>query len=386
MPIEIGIIGAGNRGRSHAREYADVDGASVVAVADLDETAATTLAEDFDVPAVYTDFRDMLDDADLDAVSICVHNNLHRPIAVSAAEAGCHVFCEKPMAVTYTDAQAMADAADEAGVRIGVQNVRLFTKETRAARRLIDAGELGKPYYARGIYSRRRGRPYVDGYGTPAFVSRDIAGGGPVIDIGTYVVGQLLHLLGNADVERVSGAIFEHTDDAYATDLVGANRSTYTDRLADSGYDVEDAGVGTAYLADGSVLEIRAAWHMYLPSEPSVLAGSKGGLQLDPFEFYTTTADYETTVSVDVTEFERREGLLESDDGYSRDRDVGQFDHWIATLDGRVDTPVPTGDLALSSMRIIEGIYLAASAGRELTRAEISTRSESTAIDPAGDS
>jgi predicted dehydrogenase len=379
--VNIGIVGAGNRGRLHAGEYRDVEGATVVAVADIDEEAANGLAREHGVGEVYTDYRDMLDDADLDAVSVCVHNNLHRPVAVDAFEAGCHVFCEKPLAATYADAKAIADAAEAAGKRLGVQNENVFFDETRAARRLIDDGRLGDVYYGRAVRSRRRGRPYVDGYGTPGFVSKESAGGGPVIDIGTYQIGQLLYLLGNAPVERVSGATFEHTGDAYAPELVGDNRETYTDRLDESGYDVEDAGVGLAHLEDGTVLSVRAAWHMFLPDEPSVVAGTQGGVQLDPLEYYTTTADYEATVSLDVDDYETRQALLESETGYTFERDVGQFAHWIRTLRGEADDPIPTGEIALNSLLVMEGIYLAQEAGEELTAEEIAARSESSAYD-----
>ncbi|WP_436925190.1 Gfo/Idh/MocA family protein [Halosimplex amylolyticum] len=379
MTVAIGVVGAGNRGQAHADAYSEVDGADVAAVADIDEEAATALAAEHDA-SVYGDFRDMLDDADVDAVSVCVHNNLHRPVAEAAADAGAHIFTEKPVAATYADAKAMADAADAAGVEIGVQNYELFSAETTAARRLVDDGELGDPYYARGVFSRRRGRPYVDGYGTPGFVSKDSAGGGPVIDIGTYVLGQLLYLLGNAPVERVGGATFERTDDAYAEELIGENRETYATRLDESGYDVEDAGVGTAHLADGSVVELRAAWHMFLPDRPSVVAGSQGGLQLDPFEFYTTTGDYEATVSLDLDEYERRQGLI-AGDGYQTAETNDQFAHWVDTVAGEAEDPVPTGELALNSMRIMEGIYLSQEAGRELTAEEIAERSASTAVE-----
>jgi predicted dehydrogenase len=221
----------------------------------------------------------------------------------------------------------------------------------------------------------------VDGYGTPAFVTQDAAGGGPVLDVGTYVVGQLLYLLGNADVERVGGQTFEYTDDAYAPEMVGDNRDTYADRLDESGYDVEDAGVGTAHLADGSVLELRSAWHMFLPDRPSVVAGSQGGVQLDPFEFYTTTEDYEATVDLDVDNYERRQALLESESGYGGDREDGQFAHWIRTLQGDAENPIPTGDIALNSMRVLEGIYRSAAEGREFTADEIAEQSESSAVE-----
>jgi len=380
MTIDIGIVGAGNRGETHAGEYADVDGAEVVAVADIDEEASEALADAVGGTA-YGDYRDMLDDADLDAIDVCVHNNLHRPVTVDAAEAGCHVFCEKPMAATYTDAKAMMEATEEAGVHLGVQNMELFSEETRATKTLLEQGQLGDPYFARGVFSRRRGRPFVDGYGTPSFVNKESAGGGPVIDIGTYVVGRLLYLLGNEPVERVSGATFEYTEDSYDEDLVGDNRDQYTERLAESGYDVEDSGMGFARLEDGSLLSLRAAWHMFLPDDSDVLAGSKGGVQFDPFEFYTTSGDYQATVSLDLEEYERRQALFEGDTGYDFERSVGQYHHWIDTITGEADEVVPTGQIALNSMLVMEGIYLSQEAGRELTREEIAERSESTSID-----
>lgn len=378
MPIEIGIVGAGHRGRVHAEAYESIEAANVVAVADIDEEAVTTLAEEFGVSGTYAEYHEMLDDANLDAVSVCVHNNLHAPITVAAAEAGCHVFCEKPLAATCAEAERMVEAIDVAGTHLGVQNTQLFAPETRAARTLIDQNRLGEVYYGRAVHSRRRGRPYVDGYGTPAFVSSESAGGGAVIDIGTYDIGQLLYLLGNASVERVSGQTFDQTDDAYAEALVGEERATYTERLDESGYDVEDAGIGTAHLADGSVLSLRAAWHMYLPDEPSVLGGTQGGIRLDPFEFYTTTADYETTVSFDLDEHERRQGLLDSRTGYDAEGAGGQFAHWIATLRGETEDPIPTGEIAHNSMVVMEGIYQSAKAGHELSADEVIERSQPT--------
>jgi predicted dehydrogenase len=380
MTIDIGIVGAGNRGEAHATQYADVEDAHVVAIADVDESAATALADALG-GTPYFEYRDMLQDADLDAIDVCVHNNLHRPVAVDAAAAGCHVFCEKPLAASYADAAAMVEAAREADVHLGVQNYELFSAETTAAKTLVDDGEIGEPYFARGVFSRRRGRPYVDGYGTPSFVTKDAAGGGAVIDVGTYVVGRLLYLLGNAHVERVSGATFEHTADSYDADLVGDAHEDYEQRLEESGYDVEDAGMGFARLEDGSLLTLRAAWHMFLPDDSDLLAGSKGGVQFDPFEYYTTASDYEATVSLDLEEFERRHALLESESGYEPASSAGQYHHWVDTIRGVAEPVVPTGEIALNSMLVMEGIYRSEAAGRELTADEIADRSESTAVD-----
>lgn len=374
MTLDIGIVGAGNRGRRHAVELANCDGTNIAAVADIDEGAGTTLADDHDA-AWYDDYHVMFADVDLDSVSVCVHNNLHRPVTVAAAEAGANVFCEKPMAGTFADAHAMADAAAENDVHLGVQNEMLFRDETRAAKNLIDAGKLGTVIHGEGVYSRRRGRPFVDGYGTPAFVSRDSAGGGPVLDIGTYVIGRMLYLLGNASVSRVTGATYTHTDDAYIPTLTGDHTDRYHDRIETGGYDVEDAGIGFAHLEDGTTLTVRTAWHMFAPDRSDFVVGSQGGVSFDPFEFKTTIEDYEADVSLDLAGFERRHALLESETGYDIGDTNDQFQHWVDTIDGSADDPIPTGDIALNSMLVMEGIYLANDAGSELSADDIQTRS-----------
>lgn len=379
-PVTIGIVGAGNRGQRHASQYANVDGIDVRAVADIDEGAATALADEYDIDSVYGDYRELLDD-DIDAISICVHNNLHAPIAIDAFETGKHVFCEKPIAGSYADAKRMMEAAEAKGRHLGVQNERLFEPETRAAKRLVDHDELGDVSYARAVFTRRRGRPYIDGYGTPSFVRKEVAGGGSVFDIGTYAIGRMLYLLGSPSIARVSGRTWDFTDDQFEPEQVGDHASMYRERLDEVEYSVEDAGFGTVRFDDGTTLDARTAWHMYVPDEPELLVGSTGGVQFDPFELRTTVADYEATVDVDVEGYEGRQALLGSETGYDFDNRPNQFAHWVDTIRGDVE-PIPTGRIALDSMLIMEGIYQSAAADQELSAEEVADGSESTAFDP----
>jgi len=278
----------------------------------------------------------------------------------------------------------MVDAADANDRRLGVQNNLLLDADTRAARTLVEQGTLGEVSFARAVRSRRRGRPYVDGYGTPSFVDPTIAGGGPVYDIGTYAIGRMLHLLGTPSVERVSGRTFSYTDDAYDESMVGDEADTYRERMAEAGYDVEDAGTGLARLSNGAILSVRAAWHMFLSDERDALAGSRGGVEFDPFEFRTTMDDYEATVSMDVEEYERRHGLLASETGYDAGAGASedQFEQFVRTVRDEAEDPIPTGRIGLESMLVMEGIYLSHGAGRELSAAEIAERSESNALEP----
>ncbi|UCC63891.1 MAG: Gfo/Idh/MocA family oxidoreductase, partial [Anaerolineae bacterium] len=171
--VHIGIIGVGQIGKHHLDIYQQhVGDAEIVAIADINEAEARRVSEMYDIPNLYTDFRQLLQRDDIEAVDVCLHNNLHMPVTVAALEAGKHVYCEKPMAGAYCDAEVMYRAAKELDRKLSIQINSLFAKETKAARVLIDEGFLGKPYHARSAGFRRRGRPYVDGYGSATFVQK----------------------------------------------------------------------------------------------------------------------------------------------------------------------------------------------------------------------
>ncbi len=130
----------------------------IVALADVDQNELQRVAAEHGVAQTFTSFRDLLALPEIQAVDVCLHNNFHAPVSIAAMEAGKDVFCEKPMAGTYRDALAMYDAAQRLGRRLAIQNVMLFSPEIKAARRLIDAGMIGRPYYGRAVGFRRRGR------------------------------------------------------------------------------------------------------------------------------------------------------------------------------------------------------------------------------------
>src|SRR5262245_63016845 len=210
--IKVGVIGVGQIGKRHVATYAEMPDVEIVALADVDEAEVQRVAAQHGVKQTFTKFRDLLALPEIQAVDVCLHNNFHAPVSIAAMEAGKEVFCEKPMAGTYIDALRMYEAAQKLGRRLGIQMVTLFSKECKTARRLIEAGALGRLYYGRAVAFRRRGRPYVDGYGTSNFVQKATASGGALIDLGIYYIAQMLHLLGNTDVKTISGRTYQEID------------------------------------------------------------------------------------------------------------------------------------------------------------------------------
>jgi predicted dehydrogenase len=352
--IRVGIIGTGQIGKRHVAKYREIAGAKVVAIADINTVEAERVARQYDIPNVYDDFRHLLEREDLEAVDVCLHNNLHMPITVAALEAGKHVFCEKPMAGSYVDAVKMAQAAQRCQRKLSIQLSYLFTKEVKAAKFLIDEGYLGRLYHARSTGFRRRGRPYVDGYGSSAFVLKEVAGGGVLYDMGVYQIAAILFLLSNPEVIRVSGKTYQEIP-------MPASRQKA------SGYNVEELALGFVRFSNDITLDIIESWAIHLDRfEGSYVVGNQGGVRLQPFGFFHQAGflDLDSTADLDIFEF-RLHTVDEQGDAY----DSPQH-HWIAALQGRVSL-LPTVDIALNTMIISEGIYLSSKLDREVTVEEI---------------
>jgi predicted dehydrogenase len=360
--IRIGIIGAGQIGKQHLAAWQEIPAARVTALCDADAAELARVAAGSGITATTTDFRALIARDDLDAVDVCLHNNLHAPVTMAALEAGKHVYCEKPMAGSWRDADAMLATARRTGRKLAIQLRTLFSAETKAAHSLIRDGRLGKVYHARSTGFRRRGRPFVDGYASQSFVQKRVAAGGAMYDMGVYHLAQVLFLLGNPVVERISGKTYQE---------IGMDES----RRAASGYDVEELGLGFVRLSGNISLDIIESWAIMLDSmEGSVILGSEGGVRLHPFGYFHSAGDLDLDSTAGLEAFMKRQHNVK---GIGDEFDSAQ-NHWAAALQGRVEL-LPTAEIALSAMLISEGIYLSEKLGREVTAEEVKSASVSTA-------
>ncbi len=258
----------------------------------------------------------------------------------------------------------MVETADKLGRKLSMQLGSLYGPETAAAKRLIRDGHLGQPYYAKSSYYRRRGRPFVDGYGTYSFVRKETAAGGALFDMGVYHISQILYLLDNPEVLTISGATHQEVD-------------MYEERRREGRYDVEELGLALVRLGGGVTFFIEEAWAIHLSgTDGSKIAGSKGGLTLSPFAFHTTMSDIEMDAHFDLAGAQTRWGRVfpEETEAYRSAQH-----HWVAALQDRVEL-LPTARIGLNTMLISEGVYLSQKLGREVTAAGVLEASASTAL------
>ncbi|MGI6375762.1 MAG: Gfo/Idh/MocA family protein [Anaerolineae bacterium] len=352
--IRIAQIGVGQIGKHHLDTYKGIADAEVVAVCDIRRDEAERVAAEYGIPAVYTDYREMLKRDDIDSVDVCLHNRLHMPMTVAVLEAGKNCYCEKPMSWTYRDAKVMYDKAKETGKLLHIQLGTLYDANARGAKRAIDGGLLGDIYFAKAIHYRRRGRPWVDGYGSPAFVNTGTSGGGAMLDMAVYHISRMVWLLGNPDVVSVSGKTYQKID-------------MYADRRESGKYDVEELGMGFIRLAGDITFIMEESWaiHANDPNDDRVY-GSKGGLRVEPLEFYTTIADMELDGVFDTESADVRWGRCDETVAYYRESQA----HWVAAQQGKAPL-IDTAGIALKTALITEGVYISSHLGREVTVEEI---------------
>ena len=365
--IRVGIIGCGIIANAHARKYGEIPGVKIVAACDINAGKLDGFCEKYKIENKYADFRELLKRDDMDAVDVCVHNNLHAPVTVRVLEAGFHCYCEKPMAGAYADALLMYDRARECGKHLHIQLATLYSPQADCAKKFIDDGNLGHIYHARSYGYRRRGRPFVDGYATKEFDSRYWAAGGALYDMGVYYISQLLYLLNNPKVARISGQVYQELD-------------MHEGRRAESGFDVEELGCGFVKFEGGLTMDILESWAIHAGDFPaSIIAGSKGGLSISPvnkhdgaIEFYNEISGYPVSSTLDVNAEHYRQSMI---DPSLNDRGHPQ-NAWITALRGECAWPV-TPDIALNTMLISEGIFKSSASGREVTADEIKKESKS---------
>lgn len=269
--IRIGIIGAGNIGGVHAREFSALsDQCEITAITDVYLPLAQEKATLHGIAAVVETPEALIEREDVDAVIIGVPNQHHAPLAIRAIEAGKHVLLEKPMAINSNEARRIYEASKETGAIVMMAHQMRFESVPMQIKEQVERGELGRIYTAKTGWYRRKGIP---GWGT-WFTRMDQSGGGPLIDIGVHMLDLALHLMGNPKPVSVYGATYAE---------FGPKRKgigTWGKPNWDGIYDVEDLATALIKMEDGSTLSLEVSWavHMDTDNAPFVhLMGSEGG-------------------------------------------------------------------------------------------------------------
>jgi len=199
--IKVGLIGGGGIADEHILGYRRFGGRiGVTAVADsVPETLARRAAELDAAP--FADYAELIRDADVDAVDICLPHHLHKDAIVRAADAGKHILCEKPLCLTADEASEVQAAVSGSGVTLMCAHNQLFLPAVAKAREVLDSGLLGTVYEVRTTDSFYNAfDPATMGWRASARTS----GGGELIDTGYHPTYLMLHLAGGSPIEATA--------------------------------------------------------------------------------------------------------------------------------------------------------------------------------------
>ena len=150
--VRIGVIGVGRMGERHIAVYQQLPGVEIKAIADTDVNRLREIATKYNIKQIYNDYHQLLEIAEIDAVSICTPDSYHKAPAIAAAEAGKHVLVEKPIATSLEDADAIIEAASKNHVLLMVGYTARFMKPFQYVKKVVDDGLLGDVIFARAFW------------------------------------------------------------------------------------------------------------------------------------------------------------------------------------------------------------------------------------------
>jgi len=299
----------------------------------VDPEKASQRAEQAGGARAVTSIEEVLRDPEVDAVEICTPHPLHWEPVVAAARAGKHVLCQKPLAKSLEECDAMLAAAREAGVVLFYGETNRTMPAAVLARQAIEAGRIGRPIGMQATYAHWQGGQYLS---TAWRYDPRITGGGQLLDGGIHYIDLMLHLGG--PIRSVSAMTTR-----FRPELGGEDTAVVNARF-------EDGRLGTLFSSQAAGI--------WFPGPGLVAFGTEGVLTLGgPYGALTLhRPDFP----------ERREVLLEQGgDGF-----VAMIGRYLETVLDGAPNPSP-GEVGRENLRVVLAAYRSAELGREVTLAEV---------------
>ena len=349
--LKVGIIGTGWIAESHIQSYKQQEDVEIVAAADLIPGKAEKFMKRFGVEGVrfYPSHKELIDNEELDAVSVCTYNTQHAVPTIYALEHGIPVLLEKPFSVTLEEAEAVCRAEKASGKFVSVGFQPRFDANMQMIKKIVDSGVLGKIYYIQTGGGRRRGIP------GSTFIEKSTGGIGALGDIGCYSLDMVLNAIGYPKPLTVSG---------YISDFFGKNPK-YNGADA-ARFSVDDFAAAFVRLEGGIILDFRIAWAMHVNTPgDTIIFGTEGALRIPstdcwngsvggPMTLYHDVAGAHVDTVIPILQNTGKGGLF--------DKKIRSFLDAIRT---NGPAPVPTSQI-LYNQAIIDGINKSAALGKEV--------------------
>ncbi len=344
--LRCAVIGAGAIGLHHLTSLQCCPRAAAVAISEVNLHRAREACDRYKIPRNYNDYRELLEQPDVEAVIIAVPNYLHATIAIDALKARKHVLLEKPMATGLKDAVKIVETAKKMKCTFMVgQNFR-FNRYSQLAKMAIDRGDLGEVYHARAFWLRRAGIPRIGSW----FTQKKFAGGGCVYDIGGHFLDLCLYLMKDFDVEAVLAQNHSKFGHRGLMEFDWGKSEIDPHKPCD----VEDFCAAMLKLKGGRTLMLETSWASYVAPDAREngvdLFGTNAGLSLFPARLFRNGPTGTETVYLSAPKVPCSEDRLH---------------HFVAcVLDNK--KPLVTMEESLKLQQVLDAIYTSAETGREV--------------------
>ncbi len=292
--LRIGIIGTGGISGSHIQAYLKQPDVELVAGCDLIPGKAEKKFAEYKVEGAkfFTDYKEMINTVEMDAVSVCTYNRTHAECTIYALEHGINVLLEKPMSVTLDEGIEIRKAEKASGKIVSVGFQPRFDANMQMIKKIVESGELGRVYYVQTGGGRRHGIPVS---WSETFIENDKAGLGALGDIGCYSIDLVMNALGNPKPLTVSGT---------ATDYFGTTPEAYSQvgkPECAKKFSVDDFASAYIRLEGGIILDFRIAWYMHLDTPgDTIIMGTKGSLRVPSTDCWNGSFNKPMTIYHDV--------------------------------------------------------------------------------------
>ncbi len=286
--MKIGVIGCGMIANTqHIPCYMENENTEIKYFCDIIPQRAEKAVKDYGCGIAVTDYKEVLADSEVEAISVCTPNRMHSIISIEALKAGKNVLCEKPAARIYSEALDMQKAQHESGKVLNIGVVNRFNSSVNKIKALIENGELGEIYQVYVSFRSYRSIPGLGG----AFTDKSIAGGGVLIDWGVHYFDIVMYCCNDPKVKTVSAEQFKKLGNPIS-------EYVYKDMWAgppmtDGVCDIEE-GITGLIRTNGPVISFNGAWAQNIDEEENYIdfIGTKGGIRLDystkDFVLYST--------------------------------------------------------------------------------------------------
>ena len=355
--LRIGVIGTGGISGAHIKTYKAQPDVELVAGCDLIPGKAEKKFAECEVEGAkfFTDYKEMIDTMNLDAVSVCTYNRTHAECTIYALEHGLHVLLEKPMTVTLDEAVAIRKAEKASGKIVSVGFQPRFDANMQMIKKIVQSGELGRVFYIQTGGGRRHGIPVS---WSETFIENDKAGLGALGDIGCYSIDLVMNALGNPKPLTVSGT---------ATDYFGTTPEAYSQvgkPECAKKFSVDDFASAYIRLEGGIVLDFRIAWYMHLDTPgDTIIMGTKGSLRVPSTDCWNGSFNKPMTIYHDVAgePVQTQIPLLpETKDLWNR-----KIRSFLDAIHNGTEAPVPTSQI-IYNQAILSGIQDSSECGHEV--------------------